>query len=136
MAAMPAVLDESSHAGKCVGTRHAMQVAAAADDVFALFQFPDLAPIDAFRDRVVIRHVRMFRSRRRVTRRTDWCNTAHAPAGVGFKPDDVPHLKSECVIVFGDVGPVGRGELGAALCHGFVYRATMMPPRSAPPARA
>ena len=46
--------------------------------------------------------------------------TAHAPARVGFKPDDVPHLQSECVKVDGwCVGLVGRGELGAAFFHGF-----------------
>ena len=64
MAAMPAALDEPSHGGDRLGARHAVQVAPVADDVFAFFQFPDLAPIDAVRDEVVIRYVRMFRSLR------------------------------------------------------------------------
>src|SRR5882672_912116 len=50
---MPAVLDEPSDAGERVGPRHAVQVAPVADDIFASFQFPDLAPIDAIRDEVV-----------------------------------------------------------------------------------
>jgi hypothetical protein len=54
MAAMPAVLDEPSHAVERLGTRHAMQIAPVADDVFACFQFPDLASIDALRDEVVV----------------------------------------------------------------------------------
>jgi hypothetical protein len=64
MAAMPAVLDEPFHVGERLGTRHAVQVAPVADDVFTLFQFPDLAPIDAVRHEVVIQSVRMFRSLR------------------------------------------------------------------------
>ena len=64
MAAMPAVLDEPSHAGERLGTRHAVQVAPVADEVSASFQFPDLAPVDAVCDEVVIRYVRIFRSLR------------------------------------------------------------------------
>ena len=54
MAAMPAVLDEPSHFGERIGTRHAVQVEPVADGVFASLQFPDLAPIDAVRDEVVV----------------------------------------------------------------------------------
>ena len=54
MAAVLTVLDESSHAGERVGSRLAVQVAPVADAVFAVFQFPNLAPIDALRDEIVL----------------------------------------------------------------------------------
>jgi hypothetical protein len=54
MAAMPVALDEPFHAGERLGTRHAVQVAPVADDVIAVFQFPDLASVDAVRDEVVV----------------------------------------------------------------------------------
>ena len=54
MEAMPAVLDEPFRAGERLGTPHAVQVAPVADDVIAVSQFPDLAPIDAVRDEVVV----------------------------------------------------------------------------------
>jgi hypothetical protein len=114
MAAMPAVLDEASHAGERVVSRHAVQVAPVADDVLALFQFPDLATIDAVRDEIVSWFVRVFPWLWWVTGRTDSWSAAHAPARVRFKPDDVPHLSSECVGVGGGrVGPVSRGKLAA-----------------------
>ena len=54
MTTMPAVLDQPPYAGHRLGSRHAVQIAPGADDVVTSFQFPDLAPIDAVCDEVVI----------------------------------------------------------------------------------
>ena len=54
MTSVPAVVNEPTHDAERLGTRHAVQVAPIADDVAALFQFPDLAPIDAICDEVVV----------------------------------------------------------------------------------
>ena len=54
MAAMPAVLDQPFHSGERFGSRHAVQVVPVVDDVFTSCQLPDLAPIDAVRNEVVV----------------------------------------------------------------------------------
>ena len=61
---------------------------------------------------------------------------ADAPARVGFKPDDVPHLPSECVSVGGCVGLVVLGKFGAAFCHGRIGSSASGSSRSAIGGRA
>src|SRR6266566_3521004 len=97
---VPAVLDEPLDAGACLGSRHAVQVKAVADDVRTLLQLPDLAAVDAVRDELVFFRflcVNGVASGRCVTWKADSWSIAHAPATVRLKADDVPHLPGKCV---------------------------------------
>src|SRR5205823_3990568 len=97
VAPVPAVLDEPLDAGARLGSRHAVQVAAVADDVRTLLQLPDLASVDAVRDEIVFWCASGVASGRCVTWKTDSWSIAHAPATVRLKADHVPHLPGKCV---------------------------------------
>jgi hypothetical protein len=128
MTAVPAVLDKPPHVGERGISRHAVQVAAAADNVLASFELPNLPPIDAVRDEIILRCVGVYGSLRSVARRLDWWRLVRAPARVGFESDHVVHLSSECVGVGVGVGGgrfarVDGGDLAAASFHAAILPA-------------